>query len=97
MKISLKILAVSAAFFTLFLNQSASALTVVEVPGSALPQLLGKPVAAIRVAASDGNGGLKPIPFQIDERGSVNGPWILDQEAAGAGVFDAQDILALRQ
>ncbi|HEX5034003.1 MAG TPA: hypothetical protein VFW62_05940, partial [bacterium] len=80
-------------FFTLLFNTPVEALTLVEVPGSSLPQLLGKPVPAIRVVALDGNGGLKPIPFQIDERRSANSPWILDQEAAGAGTFDAFDVL----
>jgi hypothetical protein len=89
------ILGISALLFTLFLSSSADALTIVEVPGSALPALIGKPVAAIRLAASDGNGSLRPIPFQIDERRSAGGAWILDQEAAstGAGTFDAFDVL----
>ncbi|HKX11660.1 MAG TPA: hypothetical protein VJP40_00810, partial [bacterium] len=82
-------------FFILFFHSSAQALSLIEVPGSALPNLLGKPVAAIRVVASDGNGGLKPVPFQIDERRGVNGPWILDQETNGAGTFDAFDVLLL--
>lgn len=95
MKISLKYLGISAFLFTLLFNYSAQALTLVEVPGSALPSLLGKPVAAIRVLASDGNGGLRPIPFQVDERRSAGGAWILDQEAAkaGAGIFDPYDVL----
>ena len=82
-----------AIFFTLLFNTPVRALTLVEVPGASLPQLLGKPVAAIRVVASDGNGGLKPVPFQIDERRGANGPWILDQETAGAGAFDPFDVL----
>ncbi len=95
MKNPLKLTGIFVFFFTLLFNFSAQALTLVEVPGSSLPNLLGKPVAAIRVVASDGNGGLKPIPFQIDERRGANGPWILDQEAAsaGAGTFDAFDVL----
>ena len=95
MKILKKIPSFSALLLTLLFNYSVHALALVEVPGSALPNLLGKPVAAIRVVVSDGNGGLKPIPFQIDERRGANGPWILDQEAvkSGAGTLDPFDVL----
>lgn len=95
MKKILQISRLFTIFFILSFHLPAQALSLIEVPGSALPNLLGKPVAAIRVVASDGNGGLKPVPFQIDERRGVNGPWILDQDTSGAGTFDDFDVLLL--
>lgn len=95
MKIFPKFTGISALLFILLFTVSAQALTLVEVPGSSLPNLLGKPVDAIRAVAIGENGALRPIPYQIDERRGPGGAWILDQEAAkaGAGVFDPFDVL----
>ncbi|MFO1462288.1 MAG: hypothetical protein U1F66_00765 [bacterium] len=88
-----KIITASLAFFfCLIFGASARAATVVEVPGKALSNLLGQPVAGIRLYASTAGAGPQPIPFQIDEK-TESGAWLMDQEGKGTGILDPQDVL----
>ena len=59
----------------------------VEVPGSALPDLAGAPIADLALYAFDGSAW-SPIPFQIDERDGAN-TYVANED----GLLDANDVL----
>ncbi|MBK7974054.1 MAG: hypothetical protein IPK07_12525 [Deltaproteobacteria bacterium] len=68
----------------------------VAVDGAHLPEVLGRPVASLRVEVWR-DGAFAPIPFQIDERNAAGG-WVYPSgpEANAdedAGRFDANDVL----
>ena len=68
----------------------------VAIEGARVPEVLGRPIASLRVAAWR-DGGWVPIPFQVDER-DAKGGWVYSAgPEAGAdddgGRFDANDVL----
>jgi hypothetical protein len=73
---------------------------IVVIPGARLPALSGVRISALAAFAlpRDGAGGLRPIPFQVDER-DPSGRYVVDRRVAGEpsdlprddGRFDAND------
>jgi hypothetical protein len=73
---------------------------IVVIPGARLPVLSGARITALAAYAlpRDGAGGLRPIPFQVDER-DPKGRYVVDRRVAGEpsdlprddGRFDAND------
>ncbi len=68
----------------------------VAIEGARVPEMLGRPIAAIRVAAWR-DGALVPIPFQVDER-DAKGAWVYPSgpEAGSdddAAHLDANDVV----
>jgi len=97
--ISLVFLLTLASFSSL-----AGASVIAELKAEKIPALLNQKIANLRLYATDPQGQLLPIPFQVDEKylDSDSGEWrfVLDKQNkdnnplhAGNGLFDSQDVL----